>query len=88
MTSVWFSKDQTQVLSASFDHSIRIHGLKSGKMIKEFRGHSSFVVEAIYSMDGSRIISASSDGYIKVKKKKIILIYCFLFFFWQRNKLN
>jgi len=34
----------SQVLSASFDGTVRIHGLKSGKMLKEMRGrgiHSS-----------------------------------------------
>jgi WD40 repeat protein len=32
-----------QVLSGSYDGSIRVHGLKSGKMLKEFRGHTSYV---------------------------------------------
>jgi WD40 repeat-containing protein SMU1 len=37
ITSVCFAKDSTQVLTASFDQTARIHGLKSGKTIKEFR---------------------------------------------------
>lgn len=44
----------------------RIHGLKSGKMLKEFRGHSSYVNDAIFTADGSRIITASSDCTVKV----------------------
>ena len=69
ITSVRFSSDGSQVLSASFDtglsslallkcHSravpvvIRIHGLKSGKVLKEFRGHQSFVNMAIFSAGG------------------------------------
>jgi WD40 repeat protein len=44
----------------------RLHGLKSGKTIKEFRGHTSFVNNAIFSHDMSRILSASSDGTVKV----------------------
>lgn len=32
-----------QVLSGSYDGTIRVHGLKSGKMLKEFRGHTSYV---------------------------------------------
>lgn len=67
MTSVCFNKDGTQVLSGSYDHTIRIHGLKSGKTLKEFRGHSSFVNAVLYSNDNSQIISASSDGTVKVK---------------------
>jgi WD40 repeat-containing protein SMU1 len=66
VTSVCFSRDATQVLSTSFDQTIRIHGIKSGKMLKEFRGHISFVNDAIFSADGFRVISASSDGTVKV----------------------
>ena len=42
------------------------HGLKSGKMLKEMRGHSSYVNDAGYSADGARVISASSDGTVRV----------------------
>lgn len=56
LTSIAFSKDSSQVLTGSFDCSIRIHGLKSGKLIKEFGGHSSFVNDAIYSIDSHNII--------------------------------
>ncbi len=66
VTSVKFSKDGSQVLSASFDQTLRIHGLKSGKTLKEFRGHTSFVNEAVFTMDGHNVISASSDGTVKV----------------------
>jgi WD40 repeat protein len=44
----------------------RVHGLKSGKMLKEFRGHSSYVNYAIFTTDGSRVITASSDCTVKV----------------------
>jgi WD40 repeat-containing protein SMU1 len=66
VTSVCFSKDNSQLLSASFDQTIRIHGLKSGKTLKEFRGHTSFVNDAEFAADGHHILSASSDGTIKV----------------------
>lgn len=33
----------------------RVHGIKSGKMLKEFRGHSSFVNGAVYTADGTQV---------------------------------
>ncbi len=61
-----FSKDSSQLLSASFDCTIRMHGLKSGKLIKEFVGHTSFVNDLVFSFDAHNILSASSDGTIKL----------------------
>ena len=37
ITSLTFYRDGTQLLSTSFDQTARIHGLKSGKALKEFR---------------------------------------------------
>jgi len=37
ITSLMFAKDGTQLLSASYDTTARIHGLKSGKSLREFR---------------------------------------------------
>ena len=59
ITSLQFSKDNSQILSASFDMTVRSHGLKSGKTLKEFRGHSSYVNHAIFSVDGHNIIRYS-----------------------------
>lgn len=44
----------------------RIHGLKSGKLLKEFRGHASYVNDAIFTHDGLRVVTASSDCTVKV----------------------
>ena len=55
----------------------RIHGLKSGKTLKEFRGHNSFVNHAIFSSDNHQIISCSSDGTIKVKRTYTVLNHIF-----------
>ena len=67
VTSITFNKDATQILSSSFEGSIRVHGLNSGKMLKEFRGHTSFVNDAVFSPDNSLIMSGSSDGSVRVR---------------------
>lgn len=67
VTSLAFSRDGSQLLSSSFDATARVHGLKSGKMLKEFRGHTSYVNHAIFSGDGSKVVTASTDGTVKVR---------------------
>eukprot|EP00823_Brevimastigomonas_motovehiculus_P005745 TRINITY_DN428_c1_g1_i1.p1 TRINITY_DN428_c1_g1~~TRINITY_DN428_c1_g1_i1.p1 ORF type:complete len:566 (-),score=146.41 TRINITY_DN428_c1_g1_i1:243-1940(-) len=66
VTALDFARDGTQLVSASFDQTVRIHGLKSGKTLKEFRGHKSYVNSVLYSEDGNKIISGSADGTIKI----------------------
>lgn len=56
VTSCSFSRDGSHVLSSSYDGLARVHGIKSGKLLKEFRGHTSYVNQAIYSADGSQVI--------------------------------
>ena len=36
--------------------TVRIHGLKSGKTLKEFRGHSSYVNCVTYTPDGHQVL--------------------------------
>ena len=48
----------------------RIHGMKSGKSLKEFRGHTSFVNDVHFSADGQTVISAGSDGCVRVWSAK------------------
>ena len=63
---MYLSRDGKHVLSASFDRTARVHGLKSGKMLKELRGHASYVNDARYTTDGNEILTASSDGTVRV----------------------
>ena len=61
VTSLSFSEERNKILSSSFDGTVRIHGIKSGKMLKEFRGHESFVHAARFSKDGDSVLTASVD---------------------------
>jgi WD40 repeat protein len=73
VSSVMFSADGALVLSGSHDTTARIHGLKSGKTLKEFRGHTSFVNDAKFSADGDTLVTAGSDGSVKVRGSKGVI---------------
>lgn len=63
ITSLGFSRDGTHILSASYDGLARVHGLKSGKLLKEFRGHTSYVNHATYSPDGTQVTIRSATEF-------------------------
>ena len=49
-------KFQTENNFSNLIYFFRIHGLKSGKTLKEFRGHTSFVNDAVFTPDAQQII--------------------------------
>jgi WD40 repeat-containing protein SMU1 len=66
VTCLSFSRDSSHLLTGSFDTLARVHGLKSGKILKEFRGHTSIVNAALYTKDNSNIVTGSSDGTVRL----------------------
>ncbi|KAG8465705.1 hypothetical protein KFE25_003012 [Diacronema lutheri] len=66
VTCLAFSRDGSQLASGSFDGTARLHGLRSGKALREFRGHGSYVNDVLWSADGTRLVTASSDGTARV----------------------
>jgi len=66
VSSLEFVRDGTQLLSCSQDTTLKLHGLKSGRTLKEFRGHASFVNGATFTSDQTHIVSASADGTMRV----------------------
>ena len=59
------SPDEKQVLSASFDKTVRIWDFASGKELKKFEGHRDGVQGACYGNDGRTVFSASWDKTIR-----------------------
>jgi WD40 repeat-containing protein SMU1 len=66
ITSVAVSGAGQTILTASLDHAVRLWGRKSGNMLNEFLGHSSFVNSAAFGETDNTIISGGSDGKICV----------------------
>lgn len=55
ISSIIFGSDISTILTASME--IKVIGLKSLKVIKEFPGHSSRVNDLLITEDGSKVIS-------------------------------
>ena len=66
VTCIQLNGDASLVLSGSVDGTVRMHGQKAGQLLKEFRGHASFVNAVAFSTSERRIISGSADATVRV----------------------
>ncbi len=66
MTSVAFSKDDTYIISGSYDGSIKIWNRENGNEIQTLNGHSKEVTSVALSKNDRYIISGSLDKSIKI----------------------
>ena len=65
--SAAFSPDGKRIVSASWDHTIRIWDAQTGKQIgNPLEGHADGVFSAAFSPDGKRIVSGSYDKTIRI----------------------
>ena len=65
VSAIAWSRDGSTLLSAGADGAVRTHGLKSGRQLQHFRGHSSFVnAVAFLALDVA--VSVSADGTARV----------------------
>ncbi len=64
--SVAISPDGLTLASGSWDNTIKLWHLRSGKLICTITGHSAPVFAVVFSPDGGILVSGSSDGTIKL----------------------
>jgi WD40 repeat protein len=64
--SVSFSPDGKTLASGSFDNSIKLWDITTGKEIRTLQGHSNFVDSVSFSPDGKTLASGSYDNTIKL----------------------
>jgi len=60
------SSDGQFCVSSSWDKSLRLWDIKSGKTIQNFLGHQKDILSVCFSKDERQIISGSRDGTIKL----------------------
>ena len=64
--AVDLSSTNDSVISGGADHTIKLLGVKSGNQLREYSGHTSYVNSLRYYDNDSKIVSASSDGTVRV----------------------
>jgi WD40 repeat protein len=63
---VTFSPDSKRALSASYDQSLRLWDVATGKEIRRFDGHTNWVTSVDYSPDGRFALTGSSDKTMRL----------------------
>jgi len=66
VSSVAFSQDGSQVVSGSYDKTVRIWNVTTGEVEAELKGHTNKVTSVAFSQDGSRVVSGSYDRTVRI----------------------
>lgn len=64
--SMAFSHDGTRLVSASFDHTVRVWDVTSRQPLRSFTYHSDFVYAVAFSPDGKYLASAGKDRVVNL----------------------
>ncbi len=57
-----FSPDELFVLSAGGDHIIRLWDIRTGRLLRTYENNDEPINQAVFSPDGTRILSGGGDG--------------------------
>ena len=77
ITSICFSPNDEQIISAAEDNTIRLWDINSGVTLKVLRGHNEAITSVAFSPDGQNIISSGSgrDSIIRFWNIKNTIVY-------------
>ncbi|KAH8094312.1 hypothetical protein JL720_4308 [Aureococcus anophagefferens] len=78
VSAVAWSRDGSQLLTASSDGAVRSHGLKSGRTLQQFRGHGGSVSAVAYLRSSGEssdaVVSGSADGTQPGSESKFFVV--------------
>lgn len=66
VAAVATTPDGQQVVSASWDHTLKVWDIVNRRELRTLMGHTSFVTAVAVMPDGRQVISASLDNTLKV----------------------
>ncbi|KAK6603924.1 Vegetative incompatibility protein HET-E-1-like protein 15 [Botrytis cinerea] len=66
VTSVAFSPDSKQIVSGSWDYTVKLWDTMTGVMLQTLQGHALSVNSVAFSPDGKQIVSGSRDYTVKL----------------------
>jgi len=66
VTSVAFSPDGRLLASGSYDKTIKLWEVATGREVRTLKGHTWGVNSVAFSLDGKLLASGSADGTIKL----------------------
>jgi WD40 repeat protein len=64
--SVAITPDGTKIVSGSYDKTIKVWDIASGRLLNTLEGHTSYVQSVAVTPDGTKIVSGSGDNTIRV----------------------
>lgn len=68
ITSIQFSAEDSQVLTAGLDKLAQVIGVRSGRSIERFIDHGAFVTSALF-LGSDNVVTSCCDGYIRVFRR-------------------
>lgn len=66
ISALALTPDEREVISASYDHTLKVWDLASGGYVYTLTGHTDKVLAVTVTPDGQRVISASEDQTLKI----------------------
>ncbi len=70
VSSLAFSADSQILVSGSYDQTIKLWHVSTGRLIDTLVGHQAAVCSVAYSLDGKVIVSGSADHTVKVWQQR------------------
>ncbi len=64
--SVAYSPDGSHIVTGNRDNVVGLWDAKTGRLLREFRGHTGEITAVSFSPEGTRIMSASQDATVRI----------------------